>query len=114
MRHPGFARDDEEGAPEIDRLFDGGHGRGVGAVEDGQGRMSGRIAERLLEELGSEARSAHPQEHDVGDAFGADLVGEAAERVEPSGHGFGKAQPAQAVGYLRGRPLNPERRVARP
>ena len=41
--------------------------------------MSGRDAERGLQHFGREARAAHAEQHDVGDAVRADLGGEALE-----------------------------------
>ncbi len=72
-RAAGLARHDEERSGRIDRAFDGPDLRRIGRIEHQQLGAAGLLPERLGQHLRSEARSAHAEKQDVGEALLPDV-----------------------------------------
>ena len=69
--------------------------RRIGAVQDVEARPASLPSERFAEHLGAEARAAHPQQHDVGEAA---LLHVASQRRQPRDVGqflLDDVQPAE-------------------
>ncbi len=100
-RRSRLAGDDEERAVEVQLLLEGSHLGRVGGVQDVQLGKAFDPTERHLEDLGAEARSAHPQEQGVADIL---LLGQLGDPLEPLQVGLelvlGDSQPAQPVGLI--------------
>ena len=95
----GFAGDDEERSVEVQTGFDAADGSGVGGVEDGELGRSLGPGNNGGHDLGREAAAAHAEKDHVVNLFG-NLGAPGREVVDAGTHGFGHAQPAEAVGDL--------------
>ncbi len=97
------------------RLRDGEHARRLGRIENLELRVARPAPERLSEDEGREARSAHP-EHDDPVRAGRRLRDESRELRKGRLHPLDRREPAERAGdrlpVLLFRP--PERGVARP
>ena len=74
-RAAGLARHDEKRSGGIDLALDGSDLRRIGRVEHQKLRAAVLTPERLGKHLRPETRSAHAEEHDVGEALLSDIFG---------------------------------------
>ena len=99
---------------EVDRVLDREDRVGVGRVEHLQPQAVRDLAERAPDHLGTERGSAHPEQHRVGVALGAELLGERVQLRSVLEHRLRTRQPAETVLDLRDAGPAPQRRVAAP
>ena len=76
------------------------HGDRVGRVEHPEARPSGRDAQNLVHHLRRKARSAHPQQHNIGEALSAHAFREAAQAIDLRRHEIEHAEPSEPLGDL--------------
>ena len=84
----------------VGRRRGGAHRGRIGRVEHVQPRPARRDAEDRAQHLRREARSAHAEQHDVGEAVALDAGGERLQPVDRVGHQQRRAQPAETIGDL--------------
>ena len=108
---PGFARHDEERGREAHRRLDGADLVRVGGIEDAQRREAFARAVGRGEHLRAEARSAHAEHDDVGEAARAHVLGEGLVVRDVREFVLDNAQPRQPP-VLVG--VAPQGLVARP
>ena len=110
-RAAGFAGDDEQRLGEVDRLFDGLDLRRIGAVEHVEARPAGLIAEGFAQHFRPQARPAHAQQHDIGEAALLYLRRKALQPADIGQFPLDDGEPADP--FLLVRP-GPQRLVAGP
>ena len=110
-RRAGLARDDEDGAGEVELVLARAHLRRVGGVEDAQLRMALAAREREREQLRAEARATHAEQEHVLEARLGDVPRDAVEPLGVRELVLGDVEPAEPVRLVRPRP---QRAVAGP
>ena len=107
----GFRGDDKKRVREIYRLVEGPELGGIGAVEHMKLWTPRLRAENFRHNFGAEARSAHPQQHEVLDAPSPHLLRKMVKRAGIAHLLFDDPEPAHPLVFFASRP---ERRVASP
>ena len=111
-RRAGLARDDEDGAGEVELALARAHLRGVGGVEDAQLGMAVTARESERQQLRAEARAAHAeQEHVLEAGLLRRRARSRSSRSECASWSSATSEPAEPVRLVRPRP---ERRGRRP
>ena len=114
-RAAGLRRHEKQRVLEVEReLLREDRGR-VGRVEHVQTQAPlPRVFERAPQDLGREARAAHPEQYRIGESRIGGIAGERLELVDLVGVRVGCGQPAEAVGDLGLAGRAPERVVLGP
>src|SRR5688572_22285304 len=99
-RRAGLARDDEQRASQIDFVFARLDLRRIGRVEDVEFRKRLDRAEGLLHHLGTQARTSHSKQHDVGHLRSSGGFSKLSKAVDVSELVVRDAKPAKPLCFV--------------
>jgi hypothetical protein len=110
-RRSRFARDDEERVLQIDLVLERLHLGRVGRIEYVKLRIAADLSEGLFQHFGTQTRSPHAQQQDIGEARVPGHFGNAGHALDMTQLIIGNPKPAEPLPLV---PAGPQRRIPTP